>query len=91
VSAYSPRPSPRSLKWESKSPRRRGRYVAAALRRAVFERDERRCTYADGLGRRCAEIRPIELHHQKAFARGGEHTGDNLTLHCQAPATRADP
>jgi 5-methylcytosine-specific restriction endonuclease McrA len=69
---------------ESKSPRRRGRRVPAAVRRAVFERDEGRCTYADALGRRCAETHRIELHHLKAFALGGEHTEDNLTLRCHA-------
>jgi 5-methylcytosine-specific restriction endonuclease McrA len=64
--------------------RRRGRHVPAAVRRAVFERDERRCTYTDALGRRCAETHRLELHHLRAFARGGEHTADNLTLRCHA-------
>jgi hypothetical protein len=69
---------------ESASPRRRGRYVPAAVRRAVFERDEGRCTYTDAGGRRCAETHRLELHHLRAFARGGEHTEDNLTLRCNA-------
>jgi hypothetical protein len=64
--------------------RRRGRYVPAPVRRVVFERDEGRCTYADALGRRCAETHRVELHHLRAFARGGEHTEDNLTLRCHA-------
>jgi hypothetical protein len=71
-------------KVESESPRRRGRHVPAAVRRAVFERDEARCTYTDPLGRRCAETHRLEVHHLKAFARGGEHTVDNLTLRCHA-------
>jgi hypothetical protein len=65
-------------------PRWRGRHVPAAVRRAVFERDEGRCTYADALGRRCAETHRVELHHLRAFARGGEHTEENLTLRCHA-------
>jgi hypothetical protein len=69
---------------ESEFPRRRGRHVPAAVRLAVFERDEGRCTYSDALGRRCAETHRLELHHLKAFARGGEHTEDNLTLRCHA-------
>jgi hypothetical protein len=69
---------------ESAQPRRRGRYVPAAVRHAVFERDEGRCTYADSSGRRCAETHRLELHHLWAFARGGEHTVDNLTLRCHA-------
>jgi 5-methylcytosine-specific restriction endonuclease McrA len=68
----------------SKSPRRRGRHVPAAVRRVVFQRDEGRCTYADASGRRCAETHRLELHHRRAFARGGEHTEDNLTLRCHA-------
>jgi hypothetical protein len=69
---------------ESEYTRRRGRQVPAAVRRTVFERDEARCTYADALGRRCAETHRLELHHLRAFARGGEHTKENLTLRCHA-------
>jgi hypothetical protein len=69
---------------ESEYPRRRGRHVPAAVRRAVFERDEGRCTYADSSGQRCAETHRLELHHLRAFARGGEHTEENLTLRCHA-------
>jgi hypothetical protein len=69
---------------ESESPRQRGRYVPAAVRRAVFERDDGRCTYSDASGRRCAETHRLELHHLSAFARGGEHTKENLTLRCHA-------
>jgi hypothetical protein len=69
---------------ESDHTRRRGRHVPAAVRRAVFERDEARCTYADALGRRCAETHRLELHHLRAFAQGGQHTKENLTLRCHA-------
>jgi hypothetical protein len=69
---------------EPKYTRRRGRHVPAMVRRAVFERDEGRCSYADASGQRCAETHRLELHHLKAFARGGEHTADNLTLRCHA-------
>jgi hypothetical protein len=50
--------------------RRRGRHVPAAVRRAVFERDEARCTFTDPSGRRCgeigraAEIRALELRQR---------------------------
>jgi 5-methylcytosine-specific restriction endonuclease McrA len=73
-----------TLRVESEHPRRRGRHVPAAVRCAVFERDGRRCTYADTSGRRCAETHILELHHLKPFARGGEHTAQNLTLRCRA-------
>jgi 5-methylcytosine-specific restriction endonuclease McrA len=74
----------RESRVETESPRRRGRHVPAAVRRAVFERDQARCTYADPLGRRCAETHRLELHHLSAFALGGEHTKENLTLRCRA-------
>jgi 5-methylcytosine-specific restriction endonuclease McrA len=66
------------------SPRQRGRYVPAAVRRAVFQRDGERCTYTDALGQRCRETHGIELHHVTAFAQGGDHTESNLTLRCRA-------
>jgi hypothetical protein len=48
---------------EVEAPRRRGRYVPARLRRAVFERDERQCAYLDERGVRCRETERLELHH----------------------------
>jgi hypothetical protein len=69
---------------EHASPRQRGRHVPAAVRRAVFERDEGCCTYADASGQRCRETHGLELHHSKPFARGGGHTEHNLTLRCRA-------
>src|SRR5688572_12573179 len=64
--------------------RQRGRQVPAALRRAVFERDEGRCTFRSDSGERCRETAHLELHHLVPFARGGEHRLDNLTLRCRA-------
>jgi hypothetical protein len=65
-------------------PERRKRYLPAAVRRAVFERDGGRCSYVDGRGERCRETHRLEFHHLQAFARGGEHTEANLTLRCAA-------
>ena len=67
-----------------KVPRQRGRHVPAAIRRAVFERDAGRCTYFCDTGERCRETVRLELHHQQAFARGGEHLLENITLRCRA-------
>jgi 5-methylcytosine-specific restriction endonuclease McrA len=66
------------------TPRRRGRYVPAAERRQVFERDGGRCTYVDSHGGRCRETRYLELHHLKPFAQGGANLASNLTLRCAA-------
>jgi 5-methylcytosine-specific restriction endonuclease McrA len=66
------------------TPRQRGRYVPAAERREVFERDGGRCSYADSSGARCRETRYLELHHLKPFAQGGANLASNLTLRCAA-------
>ena len=66
------------------TPRRRGRYVPAAERREVFERDGGRCSYLDSHGARCRETRYLEQHHLKPFARGGANVASNLTLRCAA-------
>jgi 5-methylcytosine-specific restriction endonuclease McrA len=69
--------------------RQRSRHVPAAIRRAVFERDQGRCTYASDSGERCRETALLELHHSLAFAQGGEHRLDNVTLRCRAHNTLA--
>jgi hypothetical protein len=58
------------------------RHVPAAVRRAVSERDGRRCRYVDALGRRCSEERRLELHHRLPFGMGGDHSPANLSLLC---------
>jgi hypothetical protein len=70
-------------------PRRRGRYVPAGVRRAVFARDQGCCSYIGDAGQRCRETNGLELHHSRAFARGGEHSEENLTLRCRAHNTFA--
>ncbi|MBT8491520.1 MAG: HNH endonuclease [Deltaproteobacteria bacterium] len=60
----------------------RGRYVAKAVRREVFERDGGQCTYVDEHGRRCSERKGLHLDHVVPFARGGTSTAGNLRLRC---------
>ena len=62
----------------------RPRKVPAATRRSVDERDGGRCSYVDVTGERCRETHRLELHHLKAFARGGTHEAENVTLRCRA-------
>jgi len=69
---------------EQPQPRQRERYVPAALRRAVFERDGGRCTYVSASGERCSETHYIELHHLRPYALGGEHSEENVALRCHA-------
>ena len=61
------------------------RYVPAGVRRTVWQRDEGRCTFEDGGGRRCSERAGLEIHHEHAFALGGPPTVENLRLLCQGP------
>ncbi len=59
------------------------RYVPAALKRAVWERDCGRCTYVDVRGHRCPETGGVEVHHEQPFAKDGAMTLDNLALRCR--------
>src|SRR5262249_6550980 len=60
------------------------RYVAAAVRRAVFRRDGGRCCFADAQARRCPERHRLEFHHRYPFGRGGSRGPDNIFLMCRA-------
>src|SRR5262249_35014283 len=50
------------------------RHIPAAVKRAVCERDQGRCTFASETGRRCEERRFLEYDHEVPVARGGEAT-----------------
>jgi hypothetical protein len=61
------------------------RDVPAAVRRAVWQRDESRCTFVDRRGRRCDARDWLEIHHDEPFGRGGETRLENLRLLCRSP------
>ncbi len=63
------------------------RTIPRRVRREVAQRDGERCTFVDGKGRRCAERRALEYHHERAFARGGDATVENIRLLCRAHNT----
>jgi hypothetical protein len=60
------------------------RHVPAAVRRAVWERDQGRCTFVDRQGRRCEAREWLEIHHDEPFARAGASSLENLRLLCCA-------
>jgi hypothetical protein len=62
--------------------RPRSRYIPAAVRRQVAERDGLQCTYVGPDGKRC-ERRDVEFHHLTPFARGGQHRVEEITLRCR--------
>jgi hypothetical protein len=59
----------RTLKQTATAPR--SRHIPAAVRRAVVERDGKRCRFADAQGRRCSERNRLDFHHVYPFGRGG--------------------
>jgi hypothetical protein len=77
-------PSELNERCDSGAARQRRRYIPAAVRREVFERDAGCCTFVDSAGRRCHEAHGLELHHLQPFAHRGEHHSSNLTLRCRA-------
>jgi hypothetical protein len=72
----SPRPSP----GESTAS---GRHIPAAVRRAVWQRDEGRCAFVGRTGR-CRETAFLEFHHVAPYSAGGAATADNIQLRCRA-------
>jgi len=61
-----------------------GRYVPAAIRRTVWQRDDGRCTFVGDNGKRCEERKSLEFDHVDPIARGGQTTAGNLRLRCRA-------
>jgi len=72
-----PCPRPRSA-------RTGGRYVPAAVRRAVWERDGGRCTFVGESGRCCPARTGLEFDHIEPVALGGEATVGGMRLRCRA-------
>lgn len=65
------------------SARKSHRHIPAAVRQAVWERDEGRCTY-QGTHGRCNSRHLLEFDHIIPRSRGGPTTVENLTLLCDA-------
>ena len=59
------------------------RYIPAAVRREVHERDGGVCGFVDPQGRRCSERHRLEFHHRHPFGLGGDHGPGNLGLLCK--------
>jgi hypothetical protein len=68
-----------------RDPKGRGngsRHIPAAVRRAVYQRDNGQCGYVGPDGRRCGSRRHLQFHHDDPYRTGGEATVDNVTLRC---------
>ena len=56
--------------------------IPAAVRRAVWQRDQGRCNWPIDGGGVCGSTHRLELDHIVPWARGGETTVENLRLTC---------
>lgn len=59
------------------------RYIPAAIRREVLERDGGRCTFKSDRGQRCGSQFGLEFDHIVPESRGGKSTTENLRLRCR--------
>jgi 5-methylcytosine-specific restriction endonuclease McrA len=71
-------------KTSAKAPPPGSRYVPAAIRDEVWQRDCGRCAFVASTGRRCGSRHQLQLHHLAPFGKGGPTTAANLTLRCRA-------
>ena len=60
------------------------RAIPAAFKREVWARDQGRCSFVGADGHQCNETRGLEFAHREPWAKGGEHSADNLCLRCRA-------
>jgi hypothetical protein len=65
-------------------PSTRTRHIPAHVRRAVWERDQGRCTFMGTTGHRCNAMTFLEFDHIKPHARGGRPTVEGTRLRCRA-------
>ena len=78
-------PEPNQVEQACVSPpsRLRSRYIPAAVRRAIWKRDDGRCAFVGPQGR-CGQTRRLEFHHRLPYAEGGQPTASNIELRCVA-------
>lgn len=68
----------------SETPGENDRYVPAAVKRAVWERDQGRCTWPMGDGEVCGSTHRLEFDHDLEVALGGKPTIGNVRLLCKS-------
>jgi 5-methylcytosine-specific restriction endonuclease McrA len=62
----------------------RPRHIPTQVKRAVWERDQGRCTYVSANGRRCGSRQFLEFDHVEPVARGGRASVEGIRLRCRA-------
>jgi hypothetical protein len=68
---------------QSETPGANDRYVPAAVKRTVWERDQARCTWPMGDGEVCGSMHRLEFDHDLEVALGGKPTIENVRLLCK--------
>ena len=63
---------------------RRRKHVTQQTRRDLLARDGVGCAFVGSQGQRCDARAFLQLHHRRAWARGGADTADNLELLCRS-------
>jgi 5-methylcytosine-specific restriction endonuclease McrA len=75
-------PSPQPA--EAVPSRRRTRYVPAAVRRAIWKRDDGKCQWKLDGGGICGSTRQLEIDHLEPFAKGGRiETAEDGRILCK--------
>ena len=69
---------------QSKALGENDRYVPAAVKREVWERDQGRCTWPMGDGDVCGSTHRLEFDHDLEVALGGKPTIGNIRLLCKS-------
>jgi 5-methylcytosine-specific restriction endonuclease McrA len=85
-SAQVPSQPPRSVPKAARRTRStsRARHIPARIRRAVWERDQGRCTFVGSNGTRCGTRKFLEYDHIEPVARGGVASVAGVRLRCRA-------
>ncbi len=60
------------------------RHIPAHVKRAVWERDQGRCTFTGETGHRCGARKLLEYDHVDPVAHGGQATAMNVRLRCRS-------
>jgi hypothetical protein len=69
---------------DSETPGENDRYVPAAVKRAVWRRDQARCTWPMGDGKVCGTTHRLEFDHDLELALGGKSMIGNIRLLCKS-------
>jgi len=77
-------PAARAQAGAASASRRRSRHIPAAVKRAVWKRDQGRCAFVSSSGVRCNERARLQFDHVWPHGDGGPATVDNVRLLCRS-------